>query len=330
MNIFLTGATGYIGQRLAIRLATEGQQVVALVRDPVKAAKLLNHSNIHCVQGDLSDPTRLKELLSGCSAVYHLAALASVWDQNPAAFDQINVNGVKYLLDACIENKIVDFVFTSSAGVVGHSTNGKPVQEYTNSHPMLETEYERTKVEAEELIQSYCSKGIRGIIVNPSRVYGPGRLTESNGITRLVKMYISGKWHIIPGNGSSIGNYVYIDDVINGHILAMEYAKPGERYLLGGENINFDNFFELVAELSGKNYRLFHFPLSVMLALSKVFLFVAETTGKKPLITPPFVRKYNKNWILSSAKAEIELGYRITPLRTGLQQTLQWLNSGNG
>lgn len=326
MKIFVTGATGYIGQQLALRLAGDGQEVVALVRDPVKAAKLLEHPRIQTVQGDLSDIIHLENLLAGCTAVYHLAALASVWDKKPSAFNEINVTGVENLLKACLVAGVKDFVFTSSAGVVGDSPGGQPVTEYSNADPKLETSYEQTKVAAEALVVSYCKKGIRGIIVNPSRVYGPGLLSESNGVTRLMKMYIQGHWHLIPGDGNSVGNYVYIDDVVNGHILAMRYGKPGKRHILGGENVNFNQFFDLITELSGKRYWLFHFPLPLMLTISKGLLLVAELTGRQPLITPPFVRKYHKNWVLSSAFAEKELYYLVTPLRLGLELTLKWLN----
>ena len=325
MKIFITGATGYIGQKLALKLADDGHQVVALVRDKSKSDKYLIHPEILCIRGNLFNYNKLLSLMQGCQAVYHLAALASVWHKQPDAFYLNNVTGLKNILDCCLELGIKDVVFTSTAGVVGHSLDGDDVKENTHTYPKLETDYERSKVAAENLIETYCSKGIRGIIVNPSRVYGPGLLTESNGVTRLIKMYITGTWHIIPGNGKSIGNYVFIDDVVKGHMLAMKNGTPGERYLLGGENSSFLNFFNLLKQLSGKEYWLFKFPLPLMLLLSHVFLIWAKTTGRQPIITPPFVRKYNKNWLLSSDKAKKELCYTITPLREGITKTLNWL-----
>jgi nucleoside-diphosphate-sugar epimerase len=325
MKIFITGATGYIGQQLALRLADEGNTVVALVRNMDKAGGCLQHPNIILAKGDLLDTESLCSAMRSCDAVYHLAALASVWHKNSAAFNEFNVGGLERILNCCLKLGIKDVVFTSSAGVVGHSCDSKPVREYTNIVPFLETAYERSKVDAESLIGEYCAKGLRGIIVNPSRVYGPGLLTESNGVTRLIKMYIRGKWHILPGNGQSIGNYVYIDDVVNGHILAMAKARPGERYLLGGENTSFSSFFKSIDQLTNTRHWLFPFPLSLMLVISKLSLFIAENTGRQPLITPPFVRKYHKHWILSSAKAMEELGYQITPLSSGLKKTIEWL-----
>ena len=198
MKIFITGATGYIGQKLALRLADDGNEIVALVRDEQKAMLLLSHQNIRFVTGDLLNKEELCKAMESCKAVYHLAALASVWHKNPNAFQEINFTGLKNVLDCCVKFGIKNLVFTSTAGVVGDSADGKPVAEYTNINPKLETAYEKSKVDAENLLKTYVERGVRGVIVNPSRVYGPGLLTESNGVTRLIKMYVQGKWHIIP------------------------------------------------------------------------------------------------------------------------------------
>lgn len=329
MHIFLTGATGYIGQKLALRLADEGHIIHALVRNAEKAGLVLAHKNIYCFAGDILENESVKRASEGCVQVYHLAALASVWHPQKNMFYQVNVGGLKNVLDACLENQITDVVFTSSAAVAGHSADGLPVGEYTNKNPRFETEYERTKLKAEELLKNYGKRGIRGVIVNPSRIYGPGLLTESNSTSHLIQMYLNGQWHILPGDGKSIGNYVYIDDVLSGLILAMKKARPGERYLLGGENISFAGLFKLVDELSECSFSLRKTPLPLMLVAAQIQILRARITGKKPLISPPFVRKYNKNWIVDSQKAMAELGYEITPLKTGLRKTINWLQTLN-
>jgi nucleoside-diphosphate-sugar epimerase len=328
MRIFITGATGYIGQQLALKLANNGHTIHALLRNEKKGI-FLNHPNIHLFPGNVLDKSSLLKAMAACEQVYHLAALASVWNKNPDAFHIINVDGLKNVLDCCLELNIRDVLFTSTAGVVGHAENMQPVCESTHLNPKLETLYEKSKVAAELVLKEYSQKGIRGIIVNPSRVYGPGLLTESNGFTRLMKMYVEGHWKIKPCNGKSIGNYVYIDDTINGLISAMETAKPGERYLLGGINTSYNEFFALIDELTGIRRKMYNVPLPVMLLMSRVQVLMANFFGKQPLITPPFVRKYNRHWIVTSAKAEQELGYRITPLREGVAKTLRWLTKTN-
>ncbi|MEJ7780153.1 MAG: NAD-dependent epimerase/dehydratase family protein [Daejeonella sp.] len=326
MNIFITGATGYIGQKLAMQLAGYGHVIHALARNTSKGKSLLGHENIKIFQGDILDSGSLQDAMRGCGQVYHLAALASVWNKDPSAFNRMNVQGLRNVLECCLELNIRDLLFTSTAGVVGHSEDGQPVCERSNASPELETLYEKSKLEAEGLLINYLKKGIRGIIVNPSRVYGPGLLTESNGFTRMMKMYVNGQWKIKPSNGSSIGNYVYIDDTIRGLISAMEKAQPGERYLLGGINATYNEFFRIVDDLTGKERKLYNIPLPAMLIFSHIHLFVAKISGKQPLITPPFVRKYNKHWIVSSGKAINELSYNITPLRDGISETLKWLD----
>lgn len=189
MTVFITGATGYIGQKLALHLAENGWLVNALVRDENKGKTLLSHPNIVLFEGDILDAKSIKKALQGCDEVYHLAALASVWNKFPGAFYNVNVMGLKNVLDCCMELNIKNIVFTSTAGVVGHSMDGKPVSECTNSNPELETDYKKSKVEAEKVIKNYCKLGLNGIIVNPSRVYGPGLATEINGFTRLKFTY---------------------------------------------------------------------------------------------------------------------------------------------
>lgn len=328
-RIFITGATGYLGQILALNLAERGYIIHALVRDVPKATTLLKHSNIKLFPGSILEIQSIREALDTCEEAYHLAALASVWNKDATMFDRLNVDGLQNVLECCISLNVNKILFTSTAGVVGHSIDGKPVAETTNGSPELSTLYEASKLKAEDVAKQFVGRGLQVIIVNPSRVYGPGLLTESNGFTRLVKMYVNGKWKIKPGNGDSIGNYVYIDDVIEGFLKAMKYAKPGERYLLGGENASYNQFFRMIDELNGESRKLYSVPLPMMLLLSYLQLGIANTFGKHPLITPPFVRKYSKNWLVSSEKASNELEYSITPLKVGMQKTLSWLQEQN-
>ncbi|MDP4226830.1 MAG: NAD-dependent epimerase/dehydratase family protein, partial [Bacteroidota bacterium] len=172
-----------------------------------------------------------------------------------------------------------------------------------------------------------AGEGQHIVIVNPTRVYGPGLLSESNGVTRMVKLYLEGKWHFIPGNGISIGNYVFVDDVVQGHILAMENGRIGENYILGGENINYLDFFDRIRDISGDRFSLFNVGLKFMMLVSNCMKFMAEKFSISPAITPELVKKFTCNWNVSSNKAITELGYSITPLDEGLRRTINWLKS---
>ncbi|MFC2126216.1 NAD-dependent epimerase/dehydratase family protein [Bacteroidota bacterium] len=217
---------------------------------------------------------------------------------------------------------------TSTAGVFGPSVH-KTVDEKTERSFVLCTEYERTKAEAEKLVMDYVSKGQHIVIVNPTRIYGPGLLNESNSVTRMINLYINGRFRVLPGDGNSIGNYVFIDDIVRGHILAMEKGKSGEKYIMGGANVSYRDFFNVLSCVTGKKYFQFNLPISFMLAISSVMLFLAKTIQISPLIIPPWVRKYNYNWELSSQKSINQLGYRFTSLEEGLRRTVKYLTELN-
>jgi nucleoside-diphosphate-sugar epimerase len=189
------------------------------------------------------------------------------------------------------------------------------------------TDYEASKSILEKALKTIQHTGIEIVIVNPTRVYGPGVLSDSNGVTRMMQKYAAGKWHIIPGNGKSIGNYVYVEDVVQGHLLAMKKGRPGERYVLGGENLTYDELFGIMGGLTGKKYLMFHLPVPVMEFAAGAMLLLAKVTGIPPLIIPGLVRKYYHNWHVSCAKAMRELNYQPVGFKTGAALTLDWLQN---
>jgi len=322
MKCFVTGATGFIGQRLVETLIDKGYDVHVLVRNRNFQNQ---HQQIKVFQGDLFDVEVINNAIQGCDVVFHMAAYANLWSKDKTLAYRTNVEGTENVLKAALKNKIMKAVFTSSAGTLPPSENMELVDETFPPPKVYLTEYETTKRQAEQICMDYAKKGLNIVIVNPSRVFGPGLLNKSNSVTILIKKYVEGKWRIIPGNGSQVGNYVFIDDVISGHILALEKGSIGEKYILGGENISYAELFGLLAEISGKKYKMVHLPLSLMMLVGKLELFLAENFGKKPLITPPWVRRYHQNRLLSNKKAENQLGYQILPLKTGLEETINWI-----
>ena len=323
MKIFITGATGYIGNNLAKKLANDGNILHALCRN--ENTNLLSHSNIKIFKGDITDRQSIEKAMQDCEQVYHLAAYARVWSKDPSIFYKLNVEGLKNVLDAARNFSIKKIVFTSTAGTLGPS-GSRPVKEDDKRIGEPFTEYEVTKTQAEILCKEYCNKfGMHIVMVNPPRIYGHGIITESNAVTRLIKLYMAGKWKIIPGDGKRTGSYVYIDDVVNGHILAMQNGRSGERYILGGENVSYNNFFELLAKITGKKISLIKLPVSAMMLAGNAIQLYSKITGKPPLLTPPWIKKYHHNWSLSSDKAKQELGYTYISLEEGLRKTVDWL-----
>lgn len=325
-RIFITGSTGFIGRKLAMKLANEGNEVVALIRSQSKAKDLV-HERISFVEGDLFAEDALHQGMEGCQEAYHLAAFASVWAKDDK-FKTVNIDGTLNVLKAAKSQGVQKVVVTSTAGVIGPAIDG-PVNEDTPRQVDFFTEYESTKYESELKIKELVAEGQHVVIVNPTRVYGPGPLNVSNSVTKLVKQYIAGKWKFIPGDGKSTGNYVYVDDVINGHVLAMAHGRAGERYLLGGDDATYHELFDTIAEIGGKKYKLYHIPLGILLTFGKFQLFMAEKFGRQPMITPGWVRKYLYKWSVSSGKAQNELGYEVTSLKQGIKQTVDWLKENN-
>jgi len=327
MNCFVTGSNGFIGQRLCERLSLEGHKIRCLVRSEGKFTPLSHLEGVIPVIGSLEDESILEERLKGCDTVFHLAAYARPWSRDKSLPYRINVTGTENLLRAALKGGVKRFVLTSSAAVIGPSPGVDPINEdYPRDVPFF-NEYEETKAAAEELVRSYCRDDLETVIVNPTRVYGPGPLNESNSVTKMIRLYGLGKWRILPGDGNCIGNYVLVDDVVKGHILAAINGRPGNRYALGGENLTFNQFFQILAEVTGKRRRMVHFPIWLMKAVAGVMEGQAVITGIPPMITAPWVKKYLNHWSLSSNKSMTDLGYTYTPFREGARITLERLKT---
>jgi nucleoside-diphosphate-sugar epimerase len=324
MRYFITGATGFIGERLALHLADEGHFVHALIRQKSRAANL-KHPNIRLFTGDLLDKKSIQDAMQGCDFVFHLAAYARVWSKDKSRPQKINVQGTINVFDAALMHNVKKVVFTSTGGTLEPSQKDKPVSEDTPRVTDFFNAYEQTKAQAEHEAVRFTKLGLDVVSVNPTRVYGPGMISESNAMTRIIKQFNAGKWRIIPGDGTKYGNYVFVDDVVKGHLLAMEKGRPGERYIIGGENVTYNEFFKKLAVVTGKKHLLFHVPYHIMLVSGTLQYWFSQLTGMPPLITPRWIRKYLHHWAVTSEKAKNELGYVYTPLNVGLRKTVDWI-----
>ena len=268
--------------------------------------------------------------MEGCSQVYHMAAFADVWARDPKVFYDINTGGTETVLKAALRHGVERLVFTSTAGTLGPSEAAPNVESKIYKGPHL-THYDRSKSLAEDLVMDYASTSLDAVVVNPTRIYGPGPLVKSNTVTLMIDSYTKGKWRLIPGNGQSVGNYVFVGDLVDGHLLAMEKGKRGERYIISGDNLSFNELFKQIAEVSGVEQKMWKIPIPAMLAYSGSLQSAAwirsrfTRSHRSPPIIPAFVRRYQHNWLVSNEKARSELGYAPVGFREGLRRTLEWL-----
>lgn len=327
MKYFITGATGFIGMELTRQLAKEGNEIHLLVRSPEKAMSL-NLPGVSIFQGDISNLESIEKAMLGCTHVFHLAAYAKPTAKDARVFHEVNVEGTRKILEACVKLGIERVVFTSTAGTFGPTDNIYDVNEESIRPERYYTLYAETKRAAELLCEGYQGKGLDVITVFPTRVFGPGILNESNSLTKIAEKYQKGSWRIIPGNGKTYGNYVFVDDVVNGLILAMQRAGKGESYILGGENVTFNKLFNVIKMASGKKFRLFNMPYPILWFASVIMKVSGLVLRKPAAISPAWVKRYLQHRRLSSQKAEKELGYTITPLFKGFERTYAWLRNG--
>lgn len=325
MKVFVSGATGFIGIQLVKRLVKQGDTVHALYRSETKA-DLIRLPGVKLFKGDILDPSSLAFAMKGCHAAYHTAAFAGVWSKDPEQVFRLNVDGAMNVIEAAGKSGTARVVLTSTAGILGPSQK-EPVHESTPPPSAFFTLYEESKFQLEQKLLGHKEGSPEVVIVNPTRVYGPGYLSESNGVTRMIKQYMEGSWRLIPGNGQRTGNYVYVEDVVSGHLLAMQKGLAGERYVLGGENISYMQLFQYTRNASRVSHRLFKVPLWLMLTVAGLMQGISAITGRPPLIVPNLVRKFSHDWIVSSQKAIRELGYEARKAEEGIKQTVKWIQN---
>ncbi|TFH02389.1 MAG: NAD-dependent epimerase/dehydratase family protein [Calditrichales bacterium] len=323
MAILITGGSGYIGSALTRRLAKRGEIIHVLCRPNAEISHLCS-PNIKIYYGYIEDPAAVWSAMNGCDRVYHLAALAANWAPNFQRFYQINVDGTKNVFTAAKSLSVTKIVFTSTCLTFGNS-NGVPLDESHLRPSYILTPYARSKAMAEQLIQQLNEDRIEIVTVHPTRVFGPGLLTEGNATTQMICQYLEGKWHYILGNGQAVGNYGYLPDIVDGFIQAMARGRHGESYLLGGENISFNEFFSVINTVGDYRFPLFRIPKSLITIFSHLEILRARLFYSYPLISPEWVKLFSKDGAFCCTKAQTDLDYHITPFREAIRQTIEWI-----
>jgi farnesol dehydrogenase len=321
VKVLLTGATGFLGKTVARRLAEAGHELRLLVRETSVLTGLPAHAEL--LRGDVTEHDTMRRAALGCQAVVHMAALVKMWVRDRARFDAVNVGG---LLNAVAASREAGarLVYTSSFIAVGPA--GPEPADESRRHPGgYRNDYERTKAVADGHAQQAVEAGQDVVRLYPGVVYGPGELTDGNLVVKMIADHLHGRLPGIVGGGDRLWSYAFVEDVAEGHRLALEKGRAGERYFLAGENVTMDGLFARLAELSGVPAPRRHIPYGVARALGLGMWAWAELTGHEPQLTHQVVDVFREHWAYSPAKAEAELGYKCRSLREGLRETVAWL-----
>ena len=319
---FVTGGTGFIGSRLIALLVARGIQVRALARSQTGLEKVKALGAIP-VQGDVIDPTSMKEAMRGCDVLFHVASMYEVGLRYKAQMEKVNVDGVRNVIETALEVGVPKIVFTSTIGVFGN-TRGRLVDETYEYRGEFSTVYERTKWLAHyQVVLPLIKQGAPIIVVMPSAVFGPN---DHSTLNDLMKLHVRGRLPVLPGKETTF-SHVYVDDVAEGHILAAEKGRIGESYVLAGTVLSFSEFAKLWAKVSGCPAPVLEIP-SVFLRIWWPLLALLERVFSMPaLLSGEAARVLGTTWVASSEKAQRELGYQFHPVEESLKLTFDWLKN---
>ncbi len=320
--ILLTGATGYLGSQIAQRLIELRTPFRVLVREPSRL-EFDRHKVDFCdvVVGDLEDFAALRSATRGVDSVIHTAALVKMWVRNRREFWQVNVEGLKNLLNAALNSGVKRVVYTSSFIALGPSSDPDAGEGLRHSGP-YSTKYEESKAQALVWLRAEGFRRYPVVVLLPGVIYGPGPKTEGNLVGGMIEQYLAGKFPGLLGSGDQRWSFTFNREVVAAHVAALEKGKPGEEYVLGGDNRSLNDFFSVLAGLSGIRHPIRHLPFATGKIVGAVELARARLFGRPPQLTPGAAEAFKRDWVYSSAKAVAELDYRVTPLEEGLGRTL--------
>jgi len=324
VRVLITGGTGYLGGAVVKAFVEAGWPVRCMVRRTSSTVAL--SAEVEVVTADVTDPESLRRAISGVEVVCHSAALVASWARDRRLFDAANVEGTANVLEAARQAGVSRVVYTSSFLALG-PTDEAGVADESLRQPRRSflTDYERSKTRALERAREFAERGLPVVIVMPGTIFGPGKSTSGSLLNSLIDQAARGKPARLVGDGRQRWCVAYIRDVARGHVLAAERGRPGESYILGGENPALEDFLAKVCELADRPWRPRKVPAWLAKMMTIPQLVRAWLGGRPPEFTPGAVGTFVHSWAYSSEKACRELNYEITPLETALRETLDWL-----
>lgn len=321
MRTLVTGATGFVGGRVARALLARGRQVRVTVRSG-SDLRNLEGLDVERVQADLTDAASLMAAVQDCDTVHHVAADYRLWVPAPETLYRTNVEGTRLLLRAAHAAGVQRIVYTSSVATLGIPADGRPGDEDTpvTLDDMI-GHYKRSKFLAERAAVEIARRdGAPVVIVNPSTPVGPADLRP----TPTGQVVVDAATGRIPAFVDTGLNIVHVDDVAEGHLLAEAHGRVGETYVLGGEDMSLREIVETVARMRGRRGPTVRLPHAIPLIAAMCTETAARLFGFTPSLTVDGARMAQKYMYFSSAKARRELGYAPRPAREALADAVRW------
>lgn len=317
--ILVTGATGFLGWHVARHLLDRGDRVRVLARNtPVRDLE-----GAEVVRGDLREPDSLMSAVNGCSVVFHVAADYRLWARDPDELHRSNVAGTRNLLEAARRAGVDRLIYTSTVGCIGIPDDGVGDENTPVRLEDMAGPYKRSKFLAEQEALRAAREGFPVIIVNPTAPVGD-RDVKPTPTGRVILDYLKGGMPAYVDTGL---NLVDIRDTAWGHLLACEQGSPGERYILGGENLTLAQIFHKLEAISGIPAPKTKIPLSVAMAAGVVSTGWAHLTGKQPRVPLDGVRMARKKMFVTTAKAVRELGFASSNVEGALRRAVDWFRA---
>jgi dihydroflavonol-4-reductase len=324
MLAFVTGATGFLGSHVARALAEQGADLRLLVR-PTSNLRNLQGLKADTAIGDLRDAASLENAMSGCDTVFHVAADYRLWVRNPREMYRSNVEGTRSILEAARKNGVKRIVYTSSVATMGFTSNGHPADEDSPvSLADMIGPYKRSKFMAEQLALEAGRNGMPVITVNPTTPIGEQDV-KPTPTGRIVVDFLKRKFPAYVETGL---NLVDVKECALGHIAALERGKPGERYILGGENLTLKQILDTLGRITGLPSPKVKLPYFFAFATGVVDeAITGRLLKREPRATVDTVRMGKKKMFASSDKAERELGWKIVPVEDAMRRAVEWFRS---
>ena len=321
MKIFITGATGFIGNHLLKRLSQTKHELHCLVRRISPASEQLKALGVSIVMGDVTDKASVLRGMRGCDWVFHLAGLYSFWEPDNRIFKEINVEGTRNVMECALETNISKVVHVSTVGIYGKPVDC-PFTEQSKVGPVQFCEYFRAKYEGELVVWDlYEKKGLPVVVVYPTAVLG-SRDPKATGqyIMNLIRRRLPATVF-----DSTVFTFVHVKDVAEIIVRAAEKQNnTGEKYLIGNHRMSFGEINQMVSQISGVPLPRLHLPESMTMINAAILTGLANLTRKGPLwgMSTGQMRVMQQGFSVDGSKAERQLGITYTPIRLALEEAI--------